>query len=62
MQYEDDEEDQYRNEPDEDDYANMSRDPGGDKPEKAPDHLLAAAGLEDSDAEDETVRVPVSFP
>ncbi|VAI61180.1 unnamed protein product [Triticum turgidum subsp. durum] len=54
MQYEDDEEDQYRNEPDEDDYANMSRDPGGDKPEKAPDHLLAAAGLEDSDAEDET--------
>jgi RNA polymerase-associated protein CTR9 len=27
---------------------------GGDKSGKAPDHLLASAGLDDSDAEDET--------
>jgi RNA polymerase-associated protein CTR9 len=51
MQYEEEEEDQYRNEPEEDDYATMT---GGDRSGKAPDHLLAAAGLEDSDAEDDT--------
>lgn len=54
MQYGEEEEDEYRNEP-EDDYANITRDTGGDKLEKAPDHLLVAAGLEDSDAEDDMV-------
>ncbi|PVH66334.1 hypothetical protein PAHAL_1G211100 [Panicum hallii] len=52
-QYGEDEEDEYRDEPEaEDDYANLSRD-DGDNSERAPDHLLAAAGLEDSDAEDD---------
>uniref|UniRef100_A0ACD5YLF7 Uncharacterized protein n=2 Tax=Avena sativa TaxID=4498 RepID=A0ACD5YLF7_AVESA len=50
-QYGEEEDDQYRNEPEEDDYATVT---GGDRPEKAPDHLLAAAGLDDSDADDET--------
>jgi RNA polymerase-associated protein CTR9 len=50
MPYEEEEEDQYRNEQEEDDYATMT---GGDNSGKAPDHLLAAAGLDDSDAEDE---------
>ncbi|KAG2650481.1 hypothetical protein PVAP13_1NG163900 [Panicum virgatum] len=53
-QYGEDEEDEYRDEPEaEDDYANLSRDNDGDNSERAPDHLLAAAGLEDSDAEDD---------
>ena len=57
-QYGEDEEDEYRDEPEaEDDYANLSRDNDGDNSERAPDHLLAAAGLEDSDAEDDMVRV-----
>jgi len=52
-QYGEDEEDEYRDEPEaEDDYANLSRDNDGDNSERAPDHL-AAAGLEDSDAEDD---------
>ena len=56
-QYGEDEEDEYRDEPEaEDDYANLSRDNDGDNSERAPDHL-AAAGLEDSDAEDDMVRV-----
>jgi RNA polymerase-associated protein CTR9 len=56
MQYGEDEGDEYRDEPEgEDDYANLSRDNGGDNSERAPDHLLAAAGLEDSDAEDDMV-------
>ncbi|CAL4888031.1 unnamed protein product [Urochloa decumbens] len=54
MQYGEEEEDEYRDEPEaEDDYANLSRDNDGDNSERAPDHFLAAAGLEDSDAEDD---------
>ncbi|TVU30164.1 hypothetical protein EJB05_21773 [Eragrostis curvula] len=54
MQYGEEEEDEYREEPEaEDDYANLSRDNDGDNTERAPDHLLAAAGLEDSDADDD---------
>lgn len=57
-QYEEDEEDEYRDEPEaEDDYVNLARDNDADNSERAPDHLLAAAGLEDSDAEDDMVRV-----
>jgi RNA polymerase-associated protein CTR9 len=50
MPYEKEEEDQYRNEQ-EDDYATMT---GSDKSGKAPGHLLAAAGLDDCDAKDDT--------
>jgi RNA polymerase-associated protein CTR9 len=46
MTYEEEQEDHYRN-----GYATMT---GSDKSGKAPDHLLAAAGLDDSDAKDET--------
>ncbi|KAK8462113.1 hypothetical protein SEVIR_1G148500v4 [Setaria viridis] len=54
MQYGEEGEDEYRDEPEgEDDYANLLRDNDGDNSERAPDHLLAAAGLEDSDAEDD---------
>nr|CAB3446557.1 unnamed protein product [Digitaria exilis] len=54
MQYGEEDENEYRDEPEaEDDYANLSRDNGGENSERAPDHLLAAAGLEDSDAEDD---------
>lgn len=35
----------------------MTRDYDGDNSEKAPDHLLAAAGLEDSDADDDMVSI-----
>jgi hypothetical protein len=54
MQYGEEEEYEYRDEVD-DDYANPSRDNDGDNTKKAPDHLLAAAGLEDSDADDDMV-------
>lgn len=58
MQYGEEDENEYRDEPEaEDDYANLSRDNGGENSERAPDHLLAAAGLEDSDAEDDMVRI-----
>nr|CAB3449738.1 unnamed protein product [Digitaria exilis] len=54
MQYGEEDENEYRDEPEaEDDYANLSRDNDGDNSERAPDHILAAAGLEDSDAEDD---------
>lgn len=56
-QYGEEEEDEYRDEPEgEDDHANVTRDYDGDNSEKAPDHLLAAAGLEDSDADDDMGR------
>jgi RNA polymerase-associated protein CTR9 len=56
MPYWEEEEYEYRDEPEaEDDYANLSRDNDGDNTDKAPDHLLAAAGLEDSDADDDMV-------
>lgn len=62
MQYGEEDEDEYRDEPEaEDDYTNLSRDNDGDNSERAPDHLLAAAGLEDSDAEDDMVRVVFFF-
>ncbi|XP_006647244.2 protein CTR9 homolog [Oryza brachyantha] len=52
--YGEEEEDEYRDEPEaEDDYPNTARGNDGDDSEKAPGHLLAAAGLEDSDAEDD---------
>jgi hypothetical protein len=54
MQYGEEEEYEYRDEVD-DDYANPSRDNDGDNTKKAPDHLLSAAGLEDSDADDDMV-------
>ncbi|KAL5211526.1 hypothetical protein ABZP36_022373 [Zizania latifolia] len=60
-QYGEEEEDEYRDEQDaEDDYGNMARGNNGDNSEKAPGHLLAAAGLEDSDAEDDDMGHPQS--
>lgn len=57
MQYGEEEEDEYKDEPEaDDDYADLSRYNGADNSERAQDHLLAAAGLEDSDAEDDTVH------
>lgn len=48
------EEDEYKDEPEaDDDYADLARYNGADNSERAPDHLLAAAGLDDSDAEDD---------
>lgn len=53
MQY-GEEEDEYKDEPEaDDDYADLARYNGADNSERAPDHLLAAAGLDDSDAEDD---------
>lgn len=53
MQY-GEEEDEYKDEPEaDDDYADLARYNGADNSESAPDHLLAAAGLDDSDAEDD---------
>jgi len=60
MQYGEEEEDEYKDEPEAvDDYADLARYNGADNSESAPDHLLAAAGLDDSDAEDDMVRTVV---
>lgn len=60
MQYGEEEEDEYKDEPEaDDDYADQARYNGADNSERAPDHLLAAAGLDDSDAEDDMVRTVV---
>jgi len=60
MQYGEEEEDEYKDEPEaDDDYADLARYNGADNSERAPDHLLAAAGLDDSDAEDDMVRTVV---
>lgn len=62
MQYGEEEEDEYKDEPEaDDDYADLARYNGADNSEKAPDHLLAAAGLDDSDAEDDMVRTVLLF-
>ncbi|XP_066348969.1 protein CTR9 homolog [Miscanthus floridulus] len=54
MQYGEEEEDEYKDEPEaDDDYADLARYNGADNSERAPDHLLAAAGLDDSDDEDD---------
>uniref|UniRef100_A0A0E0EB46 Uncharacterized protein n=1 Tax=Oryza meridionalis TaxID=40149 RepID=A0A0E0EB46_9ORYZ len=59
--YGEEEEDEYRDEPEaEDDYANTARSNDGGDSEKAPGHLLAAAGLEDSDAEEDDMGHPQS--
>lgn len=56
------EEDEYKDEPEaDDDYADLARYNGADNSERAPDHLLAAAGLDDSDAEDDMVRTVLFF-
>lgn len=61
MQY-GEEEDEYKDEPEaDDDYADLARYNGADNSESAPDHLLAAAGLDDSDAEDDMVRTVLFF-
>lgn len=61
MQY-GEEEDEYKDEPEaDDDYADLARYNGADNSERAPDHLLAAAGLDDSDAEDDMVRTVLFF-
>lgn len=55
-------EDEDRDEPEaDDDYVDLSTYNGADNSERAPDHLLAAAGLEDSDAEDDMVRAVLFF-
>uniref|UniRef100_A0A0D9VFN0 Uncharacterized protein n=1 Tax=Leersia perrieri TaxID=77586 RepID=A0A0D9VFN0_9ORYZ len=60
-QYGEEEEDEYRDEPEaEDDYTNMARSNDGDDPEKAPGDLLVAAGLEDTDAEEDDMGHPQS--
>lgn len=59
--YGEEEEDEYRDEPEaEDDYANTARSNDGGDSERAPGHLLAAAGLEDSDAEEDDMGHPQS--